>query len=87
MDTPESHYAKRDGFHIGYQVWGDGAPDILDLGCGAYISIDEAGEHSGWHRYVERIAECGRVIRFDSTPRAHRVVDHRQRNSPVSASR
>ncbi len=65
MDTPESHYAKRDGLHIGYQVWGERSPDILDMGCGTYISIDEVGEHTGWRRYVERIAECGRVIRFD----------------------
>ena len=35
------------------------------MGCGTYISIDEVGEHTGWRRYVERIAECGRVIRFD----------------------
>ena len=65
MDTPESHYAKRGGLHIGYQAWGELAPDILDMGCGIYISIDEVGEQSGWRRYVERIAECGRVIRFD----------------------
>jgi class 3 adenylate cyclase/pimeloyl-ACP methyl ester carboxylesterase len=65
METPETHYARRAGLHIGYQVWGEGALDILDLGCGTYISVDEAGEQPQWRRYTERLAECGRVIRFD----------------------
>jgi class 3 adenylate cyclase/pimeloyl-ACP methyl ester carboxylesterase len=65
METPETHYARRGDLHIGFQVWGDGGVDILDAGCGTYISIDEAGEQSPWRRYIERLAACGRVIRFD----------------------
>lgn len=65
METPETHYARRGGLHIGYQVWGDGEVDILDVGCGTFISIDEAGEQPQWRRYTERLAACGRVIRFD----------------------
>jgi class 3 adenylate cyclase/pimeloyl-ACP methyl ester carboxylesterase len=65
MDAPETNYARRDGLHIGYQVLGNGDTDILDVGCGTYISIDEAGDQPQWHRYNERLAECGRVIRFD----------------------
>jgi class 3 adenylate cyclase/pimeloyl-ACP methyl ester carboxylesterase len=65
METPETSYARRAGLHIGYQVWGEGALDILDLGCGTYISVDEAGEQPQWRRYNERLAECGRLIRFD----------------------
>jgi class 3 adenylate cyclase len=65
MEPPETRYARREDLHIGYQVWGDGAPDILDFGFGTYISIDEAAEQSQWRRYTERLAACGRVIRFD----------------------
>jgi class 3 adenylate cyclase/pimeloyl-ACP methyl ester carboxylesterase len=65
METPETHYARRAGLHIGYQVWGEGDLDILDLGCGTYISVDEAGEQPQWRRYTERLAECGRLMRFD----------------------
>ena len=68
METPETHYARRGDAHIGYQVWDDGAVgevDVLDFGSGTYISIDEAGEQPQWRRYIERLADCGRVIRFD----------------------
>jgi class 3 adenylate cyclase len=67
METPETHYARRGGLHIGYQVWGDGEVDILDVGTGTYMSIDESGEEPGWRRYTERLATFGRVIRFDPT--------------------
>jgi class 3 adenylate cyclase len=67
METPETHYARRDGLHIGYQVWGEGEIDILDAGSGTYISIDENGEEPHWRRYTERLAACGRVIWFDPT--------------------
>ncbi len=65
MEPPETRYARRGELHIGYQVWGEGATDILDLGFGTYISIDETGGQSQWRRYTERLAACGRVIRFD----------------------
>jgi len=67
MDMPETHYARRDGLHIAYQVWGDDGVDILDVGSGIYISIGESGEEPHWRRYTERLAACGRVIRFDPT--------------------
>jgi len=65
MDVPDTRYARRAGLHIGYQVWGDGDIDILDVGSGTYISIDDAGEQPQWRRYSERLAACGRLIRFD----------------------
>ena len=65
MEAPETHYARRGGLHIGYQVWGDGEPDILDFGFGTYVSIDEAAEQPWWRRYTERLAGYGRLIRFD----------------------
>jgi class 3 adenylate cyclase len=67
MDTPETHYARRGSLHIGYQVWGKGDIDILDVGSGTYISIDDAWEQPQWQRYSERLAACGRLIRFDPT--------------------
>jgi class 3 adenylate cyclase/pimeloyl-ACP methyl ester carboxylesterase len=67
METPETHYARRDGLHIGFQVWGEGEVDILDVGSGTYISIDEGGDEPHWRRYTERLASCGRVVRFDPT--------------------
>ena len=65
METPETRYAQREGLHLGYQVWGEGDTDILEFGSGTFISIDEAGEQPGWRRYTERLAACGRLIRFD----------------------
>jgi class 3 adenylate cyclase/pimeloyl-ACP methyl ester carboxylesterase len=65
MDTPETRYARREDLHIGFQVWGHSETDVLDFGCGTYISIDEAGEQSQWRRYTERLAAFGRVLRFD----------------------
>jgi len=65
VETPETRYAQRDGLHLGYQVWGEGDIDILEFGSGTFISIDEAGEQPGWRRYTERLAACGRLIRFD----------------------
>jgi class 3 adenylate cyclase len=65
MEIPETRYARRRGLHIGYQVWGDGEVDILDFGSGTFISIDETSDQSRWLRYTERLAGCGRVIRFD----------------------
>jgi class 3 adenylate cyclase/pimeloyl-ACP methyl ester carboxylesterase len=67
MDTPETRYARRGDLHIGYQVWGNAEVDILDFGSGTYISIDEAGELPQWHRFTDRLASSGRVIRFDPT--------------------
>jgi hypothetical protein len=44
MEAPETRYARRDGHHIGYQVWGDGPIDVLEFNNGLMISIDETFE-------------------------------------------
>ncbi len=67
MEVPETRYVRREGRHIAYQVWGEGPADIVDLGSGTFISIDEAADQPQWRRYTERLAACGRVIRFDPT--------------------
>lgn len=66
MDAPETRYARRDGLHIGYQVWGDGPVDVLELNSGLMISIDETSEEPNWLRYEERLAGFCRLIRFDA---------------------
>ncbi len=65
MEQPETRYARRGDLHVGYQVWGEGDKYILDFGFGTYISIDETAEQPQWRRYTERLASCGRLIRFD----------------------
>ncbi len=65
METPETRYARRGDLHIGYQVWGQGDLDILELGTGTFISVDEAADEPRWRRYTERLAGFARLIRFD----------------------
>jgi class 3 adenylate cyclase len=81
MEAPETRYALRDGVHIGYQVWdggvsglsggpalpdGPGVPDVLEIGSGLMISIDETVDEPNWLRYTQRVAEFSRLIRFDA---------------------
>jgi class 3 adenylate cyclase len=65
MDPPETHYAIRDGLHIGYQIWGDGPIDVLEFNNGLMISIDETVDEPNWLRYEENLAGFCRLIRFD----------------------
>jgi class 3 adenylate cyclase len=66
MDAPVTHYALRDGMHIGYQVWGDGPIDVLEFNNGLMISIDETSDEPNWLRYEESLASFCRLIRFDA---------------------
>ena len=68
MASPLTQYALRDGLHIGYQIWGPGsgdAVDVVEFGSGLMISIDETADEPNWLRYTERVAEFARLIRFD----------------------
>jgi class 3 adenylate cyclase len=65
VDAPETQYAKIGGLHIGYQIWGDGPVDILELHNGTLISIDETTEEPSWLRYERRLSSFCRLIRFD----------------------
>jgi class 3 adenylate cyclase len=65
MDAPQTHYAIRDGLHIGYQIWGDGPIDVLEFNNGLMISIDETVDEPNWLRYEENLASFCRLIRFD----------------------
>jgi class 3 adenylate cyclase/pimeloyl-ACP methyl ester carboxylesterase len=66
---PLTQYALRDGLHVGYQVWGEDSADsidILEFNSGLMISIDETVDEPSWLRYIERVAEFSRLIRFDA---------------------
>ncbi len=68
MASPLTQYALRDGIHVGYQIWGPGSSDVVDVvefGSGLMISIDETADEPNWLRYTERAAEFSRLIRFD----------------------
>ena len=68
MASPLTQYALRDGLHVGYQIWGPGSSDVVDVvefGSGLMISIDETADEPNWLRYTERAAEFSRLIRFD----------------------
>jgi class 3 adenylate cyclase len=66
MTPPETRYARRDGHHIGYQIWGSGPIDVLEFNNGLMISIDETTEEPNWLRYEENLAGFCRLIRFDA---------------------
>src|SRR5580693_6092903 len=66
MEVPETRYARRDGHHIGYQVWGSGPIDVLEFNNGLMISIDATFEEPSWLRYEESLAGFCRLIRFDA---------------------
>jgi pimeloyl-ACP methyl ester carboxylesterase len=66
MEVPQTRYARRDGHHIGYQVWGDGPLDVLEFNNGLMISIDETFDEPSWLRYEESLSSFCRLIRFDA---------------------
>ena len=66
MEVPETVYARREGQHIGYQVWGEGPLDVLEFNNGLMISIDETSDEPSWLRYEESLASFSRLIRFDA---------------------
>ncbi len=68
MASPLTEYALRDGIHVGYQIWGSGtgdAVDVLEFSSGLMISIDETADEPNWLRHTERVDEFSRMIRFD----------------------
>ncbi|HVT42671.1 MAG TPA: adenylate/guanylate cyclase domain-containing protein [Acidimicrobiales bacterium] len=68
-----TEYARRDGIHVGYQVWGDGSRSdgdapvtVVEFGSGLMLSIDETEDEPSWLRYTERVASFSRLVRFDT---------------------
>src|SRR5271157_526770 len=66
MEAPLTRYAPRDGFHIGFQVWGSGPVDILEFNSGLTVSIDETVDEPSRLDYTERVAAFSRLMRFDT---------------------
>jgi class 3 adenylate cyclase/pimeloyl-ACP methyl ester carboxylesterase len=61
---PETHYARRDGLHIAYQVLGKGPPDILLLDQW-FSHMEAQWEVPPVAEFRERLATFGRVIMYD----------------------
>jgi class 3 adenylate cyclase len=65
-DIPETRYAKTgDGFHVAFQVLGDGPPDLVFMAEGA-SHLDLAWDIAAYDRVFRRLASFSRLIRFDT---------------------
>jgi class 3 adenylate cyclase/pimeloyl-ACP methyl ester carboxylesterase len=65
MGSRQTRYVQTvDGFHIAYQVVGDGAPDIAYT-PGFISNIDTAWDEGGHGELFRRLAALGRLIVFD----------------------
>ena len=65
MVMPETRYAKTvDGFHIAYQVFGDGPVDFVYLGPW-YTHLEVNWQLAPWARFMTTIGSFTRVIMFD----------------------
>jgi pimeloyl-ACP methyl ester carboxylesterase len=61
---PETKYARSDGVHIAYQVFGHGPPDLVFV-PGWASHLEYAWEEPLYARYLERLGSFSRVIAFD----------------------
>ena len=74
--APVTRYARSEGASIAYQVIGDGPLDLLFL-TGWITQIEHLWEAPANRRFLERLADFGRLIVFDSrgTGLSDRVLD------------
>jgi class 3 adenylate cyclase len=61
---PETHYARRGGVHLAYQVLGEGPPDILLLDQW-FSHLDAQWDVAPLAEFRERLATFGRLIMYD----------------------
>jgi hypothetical protein len=61
---PETHFARRDGAHLAYRVFGDGPPDILYIN-GFATHIEHVWQWPLLTRSRELLARLGRVATYD----------------------
>lgn len=59
-----TRYAKSNGIHIAYQVWGEGDNDII-LIHGGFVPIQSMTSHAYFEYYIRQLVNIGRVIIFD----------------------
>jgi class 3 adenylate cyclase len=62
--NPETHYARRGGLHLAYQVLGDGPPDILLLDQW-FSHVDAQWDVAPLAEFRERLASFGRLVMYD----------------------
>jgi len=62
--TPEVHYAKCGEVHIAYQVFGEGAIDLVVV-PGFISHIEHDWEEPGVARWYQRLGSFARVVMFD----------------------
>ena len=63
-DWPETHYAWNGEVSLAYQVYGDGPIDVV-LVPGWVSHLEVAWEHSGYRRFMDRLASFARVVVYD----------------------
>ncbi len=64
MQRPRTRYAKAGDVHIAYQVFGDGAIDLL-WSQGWATHIEYAWESPDYARFLNKLSQFARVIFFD----------------------
>ena len=64
MNIPETRYVKSGDAYLGYQVTGNGPPDLVLL-LGAVAHLELAWEDPKLSRFLTRLAGFARLIRFD----------------------
>jgi class 3 adenylate cyclase len=62
---PRTRYAQSNGFHIAYQVTGEGSIDVV-WAPGTTSHVDLIWGHPKWARFLERFGAFCRLIRFDN---------------------
>jgi class 3 adenylate cyclase len=65
-EVPETRYARSGDLYLGYQVWGDGPVDVLEMNNGANFSIDATVDEPHWLRYERRLSSFSRLLRYDA---------------------
>lgn len=61
---PETRYARSNGVHIAYQVFGEGPPDLIFI-PGWVSHLEYAWEDPRFARFLQRLASYCRVVWFD----------------------
>lgn len=64
MPAAVTRYALNDGFNIAYQSFGTGPPNVMCV-AGWLSHLDLVAEHTGYNRFVERLASFSRLVVFD----------------------
>lgn len=74
--VPQTHYAKKDGLHVAYQVFGEGPVDLV-YAPGFVSHAEIYWEDTALTRWLEGLASFCRVIMFDKrgTGMSDRVAD------------